>query len=104
MEYTEGLHDGAEFRVKRFSDEGFIAKLAFTPWPETIQRKVQIGSRIPKEYFEKGMATHHRDNVNAQRLNEQREYLLKYTDDFSKPNTVAAREADHRIFARVYRS
>ena len=104
MEYSEGLHHGAEFPVKRFSDEGFIAKLAFTPWPETIQRKVQIGSRIPKEYFEQGMATHHRDNVNAQRLNEQREYLLKYTDDFSKPNTVAAREADHRIFARVYRS
>ena len=104
MEYTEGLHDGAGFPVKRLSDEGFIAKVAFTPWPETIERKVQIGSRIPKEYFEKCMTKHYRDNVNAQRLNEQREYLLKYTDDFSKPNTVAAREADHRIFARVYRS
>lgn len=104
MEYKEGLHEGAEFQVNRFSDEGFIAKFAFTPWPETIDRKIQIGSRIPKRYFENGMATHHRDNANASILEEQRESLLKHTDDFSNPKTVAARAADHRIFARVYRS
>lgn len=103
MEYYEGLHEGAEFRVNRFSDEGFIAKFAFTPWPETIDRKRQIGSRIPKKYFENGMATHHRDNVNASILEEQREALLKHTDDFSNPKTVSARAADHRIFARSLR-
>lgn len=103
MEYLNGLHR-AEFRVDRFSDEGFIAKFAFTPWPEAIDRKVQIGSRIPQKHYEKGMATHHRDNVNVSRMEEQRDYLLRHTDDFSKPSTLDARAADHRMFARVFRS
>ena len=102
MKYTNGLHHGAEFNVDRFSNEGFIVKFAFTPWPETINRKLQISSRIPQEYLKIGMARHHQDNVNVSRMEEQREYLLHYTDDFSKPKTDAAREADHRMFARVF--
>lgn len=104
MEYTEGLHDGTTFPVNRFSNEGFIAKFAFTPWPEVLKRKSQIGSRIPKVYFKQGLATHHRDNLNASKVIEQKEHLLMYTDDFSNPITSSARAADHRLFAKVYGS
>lgn len=102
MEYRVGVHDRINMPVDNFSDEGFIVKFAFTPWPEVIDRKIQIASRIPQELFEKGMATHHQDNLNVSRMKEQREYLLQYTDDLSKPTTAEARAADHRMFARIY--
>lgn len=104
LEYGEGLHQSVEFPVQKFSNEGFIAKFSFTPWPEAIDRKVQIGCRIPQEFFEKGWATHHRDNANVTQLNDQREYLLQYTDDFSRQETFLARSPDHRMFARVFGS
>lgn len=102
MEYTEGLHEAAKFCVDSFSAEGFIAKFAFTPWPEAIDRKLQIASRIPEEYLDKGWATHHRDNLNTSRMEEQRKYLLEHTGDFSKRDRVSVRGIDHRMFSRMY--
>ena len=42
--YKVGRH--AIHKPSRFVPHGFIAKYMFTPWPEIIARKVQIGARV----------------------------------------------------------
>ena len=51
MYYGVGRHG---FWIKEnttLAEHGFIAKWAFTPWPESIDRKMQIGKRIPPSMF-----------------------------------------------------
>ena len=36
---------------------GWIAKFAYSPWPECLQRKLQIGKRIPKDQLAMGIET-----------------------------------------------
>lgn len=41
------------------SEQGFLAKWKYTPWPESVARKMQIGSRIPKEHLARGWGFQH---------------------------------------------
>ena len=74
--YSPGRHGMSQHRVKvddtnvQECAHGWIAKFAYSPWPECLQRKLQIGKRIPKDHFERKMGTQH--NTTAEKLAEER--------------------------------
>lgn len=43
----------------QWASVGFIAKYTYTPWPEVINRKLQIRARIPTSDFHRGLSFHH---------------------------------------------
>ena len=59
MYYDLGRHDLLIKEKTTLAEHGFIAKWAFTPWPESIDRKMQIGKRIPAEHVRSRMGFQH---------------------------------------------
>lgn len=42
------------------SKQGYIAKWMYTPWPESISRKMQIGPRIPEQHLAQNAGIQHK--------------------------------------------
>ena len=53
-----------------WSTKGFIIKTAWSPWPEIVQRKTQIGSRIPESDVKLHRGFHHTSWMNKSKLFE----------------------------------
>ena len=74
--YALGRHGMSQHRVKidesnvQECAHGWIAKFAYSPWPECLQRKLQIGKRIPKDHLERRMGTQH--NTTVEKLSQER--------------------------------
>jgi nucleoside-diphosphate-sugar epimerase/2-polyprenyl-3-methyl-5-hydroxy-6-metoxy-1,4-benzoquinol methylase len=68
--YHAGRHSLKGLVVASMLEEGFISKFKYSPWPQMLARKLQIGPRIPKEHFRIGAGIQH--NTNYKALNEQR--------------------------------
>ncbi|CAF1341414.1 unnamed protein product [Adineta steineri] len=68
-QYTVGRHS-ISGSVWEWSPVGFIAKFQYTPWPEIINRKLQIRARIPASDFSRGWGFHH--NINVTQLSEKK--------------------------------
>jgi len=77
-----------------WADEGFIAKFLWTPWPESIPRKMQIGAQIPQSDFDANVGRHHHVNADLGRLKRSREEALSASvlHDFSIPANMSAIE------------
>jgi hypothetical protein len=67
--YSIGRHTLKD-TVWQWFPVGFIAKYKYTPWPETMNRRLQILGRIPPTDFAKGLGFHH--NINDYHLREER--------------------------------
>jgi len=64
-------------------DEGVILKYKWSPWPESIERKAQIGANIPESDVEKGRGNYHvAYNKDIEVLMKEREEAMNssYTD------------------------
>ena len=91
--YTLGRHGLSQHRVK--VDEtnvlecghGWLAKFAYSPWPECLQRKLQIGKRIPKDHLAMGVGFQH--NTTVERLVQEREALLPRAFELTTASPVA---------------
>lgn len=63
--YASGRHVLLE-TAWQWAPIGFIAKFQFTPWPEIVQRKLQIKTRIPASDFARNFGYQH--NVDLEQL------------------------------------
>ena len=61
VKYSLGRHMIGNI-VWKWVPMGFIAKYQYTPWPEIINRKLQIRTRIPKSDFDQGRGVQHNTN------------------------------------------
>jgi len=52
--YGLGRHALTVKEEATLSSQGFIAEWAYTPWPESIDRKIQIRERIPPQHIKDG--------------------------------------------------
>ena len=70
-----------------WTEQGFIAKYTWTPWPESIARKMQIGAKIPQSEYDANRGNHHKYNADFGRLKSKREEVLRASvlHDFSAP-------------------
>lgn len=59
MYYDLGRHGLMIKENTTLAEHGFITKWAFTPWTESIDRKVQIGTRIPPEHAPNRVGVQH---------------------------------------------
>jgi len=80
--YTPGRHflehDKGEFLGVTWLDEGVILKYKWSPWPESIGRKTQIGANIPESDFQKGFSTNHvQYSKDIEVLLKEREVVMK---------------------------
>jgi nucleoside-diphosphate-sugar epimerase/2-polyprenyl-3-methyl-5-hydroxy-6-metoxy-1,4-benzoquinol methylase len=75
--YSVGRHvlhvDNSNIAI---SDQGFLAKWKYSPWPESVARKMQIGPRIPKDHLAQGWGFQH-DLKSLAHLNETRDQALR---------------------------
>jgi len=72
MYYGLGRHGIRLSENSTLSERGFIAKWAYTPWPESIDRKMQIGKRIPPDHLEKKRWGAQHDLKDVAELQERR--------------------------------
>jgi nucleoside-diphosphate-sugar epimerase len=77
-----------------WANEGFVAKFLWTPWPESIPRKMQIAAQIPQSDFDANAGRHHQVNADLGRLKRSREEALSTSvfHDFSIPANASAIE------------
>ena len=71
-QYGGGRHEIMN-SVWNWAPVGFIAKYQFSPWPEILQRKLQIRTRIPPSDFAAAQGTQH--NTNAESLEQQKQKI-----------------------------
>lgn len=57
--YRYGRHDVRKGLMWKWSNEGFILKYRWSPWPDILPRKTQIASRLPADNGS-GAGWHHR--------------------------------------------
>jgi len=62
------------------SEDGVILKWLWTPWPESVERKINVGKTIPKADLESGLGKQHE----AQNLTA----LLIYREKMMNGSTV----------------
>jgi nucleoside-diphosphate-sugar epimerase/2-polyprenyl-3-methyl-5-hydroxy-6-metoxy-1,4-benzoquinol methylase len=68
--YKSGRHELDNF-AWHWAPIGFIAKFTFTPWPEILNRKLQIRSRMPASEFALGNGIHHNVGVEDLQLTKK---------------------------------
>ena len=62
---------------------GMLFKYIYTPWPDIIARKLQIGARIPLNHLENGWGVHHtrsREQMEKERAETMREGVINLRD------------------------
>jgi nucleoside-diphosphate-sugar epimerase/SAM-dependent methyltransferase len=95
--YKPGRHD-ITVNSWQWAPIGFIAKYQYTPWPEIINRKLQIRTRVLQSEFNRGWATYH--NVDLKSLTNQKHSVntLPHADlkDFIAPSGILAMA--HRLW------
>jgi nucleoside-diphosphate-sugar epimerase/SAM-dependent methyltransferase len=74
--YSVGRHalDACESTIAN-SEQGFLAKWKYTPWPESVTRKIQFNARIPERHVARGWGWHH--NRNAGQWTEARDQAIR---------------------------
>ena len=91
--YTLGRHGLTPHHVKVDSvtvqecAHGWIAKFAYSPWPECLQRKLQIGKRIPKEHLALGLGIQH--DTTVEKLAKEREKWLAQSFELTTASPLA---------------
>jgi hypothetical protein len=78
--YGPGRHWLVNKKHIEFPGPGFIMKFVWSPWPECISRKKQIGARVPTSDIKQNFGTHHLANLIA--IEAEREKALKTVDKF----------------------
>jgi hypothetical protein len=98
--YNSGRHDliGSAWK---WAPIGFIAKYQYTPWPEIINRKLQIRRRIPATDFAAGKGTQHRVDLRQLKAVKASVQQMPQHDfcDFGTPNEVLA--MIHRVWKEI---
>jgi len=61
----------------KFDCEAFIMKYQWTPWPETIKRKLMVGKHIPPGDKNLSYGAQHTDVVDEKTLDEARQFDLQ---------------------------
>ena len=102
--YDSGIYQIGRHMINVFwkwVPTGFIAKYQYTPWPEIINRKLQIRSRIPKTDFARGRGLQHNVNLTQLKTIKEKVQLLPQHDlrDF----TAVSEELSmaHRLWKEV---
>ena len=100
VEYGSGRHELHNVESK-WSPIGFVAKFLYTPWPEILNRKAQIRSRIPASEFAKRSGFQH--DVSKAELAAQKKDLGKLPQfDLRDYNTTTEELAMvHRLWKEV---
>lgn len=75
--YGGGRHGLYTKEVIKYVDTGVIMKYLWTPWPEQKKRKMQVGARVPQSDRAAGMGGHHIANMDAARIELERNRDLK---------------------------
>ena len=70
-QYSNGRHSILN-SVWKWAPIGFIAKYQYTPWPEILQRKLQIRTRIPADDFIVGRGVQHNTDASQLELRKQK--------------------------------
>lgn len=100
--YGAGRHDITNIKGVpiEISTIGFIMKYLFSPWPESIKRKVQIKSHLREEDGASGWQ--HRVSSTHDRVNQLRESTLEGQDIFDfksfRENVSSDRWAKHKLY------
>ena len=93
--YALGRHGMSQHRVKidesnvQECAHGWIAKFAYSPWPECLQRKLQIGKRIPKDHLERRMGTQH--NTTVEKLSQERNASIAQSFELTTTSPLCRR-------------
>jgi hypothetical protein len=77
--YSLGRH-ALSNGVWQWAPIGFIAKYMYTPWPEIINRKLQIRSRIPESDFARNRGNQHKVNLEELKQYKERNQKMPQTD------------------------
>ncbi|CAF1460316.1 unnamed protein product [Adineta steineri] len=89
VKYGIGRHIISD-AVWQWATTGFIAKYLYTPWPEIINRKLQIRSRIPSSDLIRGRGVQH--NINLQQLQQQKDLMQHMSQNDLKNFNVTSNE------------
>jgi hypothetical protein len=98
--YQLGRHMISE-AVWAWAPIGFIAKYQFTPWPEIINRKLQIRTRVPGNDFHQGKGVQH--NVNLEQLKKMKANIELLSQHDLRDFTAISEELAmaHRLWKEV---
>jgi hypothetical protein len=98
--YSLGRHDLTNGAWK-WAPVGFIAKYQFTPWPEIINRKLQIRMRIPPSDFAGSRGTQH--NVNLEQLKQSKERIQQMPQNDLRSSVAASEELSmiHQLWKEI---
>ena len=98
--YTIGRHTLTE-AVWKWATVGFIAKYQYAPWPEIINRKLQIRSRIPHLDFALLRGGQH--NVNREQLEKVKENVQQMPQHDLRVFTAPSEELAmvHRLWKEI---
>jgi nucleoside-diphosphate-sugar epimerase/2-polyprenyl-3-methyl-5-hydroxy-6-metoxy-1,4-benzoquinol methylase len=69
---------------------GFVAKYQLAPWPEIINRKLQIRARVPVSEFHQNFGTHH--NINLDQLKRIKQLIETWPQNDLRNFTAASEE------------
>jgi hypothetical protein len=78
---------GFNYVMTPIAEEGLIAKMRYSPWPEVKQRKLQIGPRVPAEHIRRGLGDYHNttsDQLEAWRDASRSGHLLTLNSVFAR--------------------
>ena len=92
-----------ETAVRMETQEGFIAKWMWTPWPEIAERKMNVGKTIAQRDVDGGRGSHHtkRAKNGIVELEEERQNVLRHVpvhdlcDDEDDQSNLPVRRVFH---------
>ena len=99
-QYDLGRH-GIKNCVWKWAPIGFIAKYQFSPWPEILQRKLQIRTRIPSADFAVGRGSQH--DTNTEKLEGEKRRIREMPQNDLRDFTAGSEELGmmHRLWKEV---